>query len=103
MQLFAGLIRLETVKFVCLLKSQADDSAASSQLAGTFWMLRATAAYEAGKRLYKETKYSKALLYMPQVILQLYIDMIRYDIFVNCNWVVTRWQCTFTHKKYTER
>ena len=24
------------------------------------------------------------------------IDMI-YDIFVNCNWVVTRWQYTFTH------
>jgi len=23
-----------------------------------------------------------------------------YDIFVNCNWVVTRWQYTFTHKQY---
>jgi len=22
-----------------------------------------------------------------------------YDVFVNCNWVVTRWQYTFTHKK----
>jgi len=21
-------------------------------------------------------------------------------IFINCNWVVTRWQCTFTHKQY---
>jgi len=27
-------------------------------------------------------------------------DMIWYDIFVNCNWVVTRWQYTFTHKQY---
>ena len=26
-----------------------------------------------------------------------------YDIFVNCNWVVTRWQYTFTHKQYIER
>ena len=25
-----------------------------------------------------------------------------YDIFVNCNWVVTRWQYTFTHKQYIE-
>ena len=25
--------------------------------------------------------------------------MIRYDIFINCNWVVTRWQYTFTHRK----
>ena len=24
-----------------------------------------------------------------------------YDIFINCNWVVTRWQYTFTHKQYT--
>jgi len=23
-----------------------------------------------------------------------------YDIFINCNWVVTRWQYTFTHKQY---
>jgi hypothetical protein len=21
----------------------------------------------------------------------------------NCNWVVTRWQCTFTHKQYIEQ
>ena len=27
----------------------------------------------------------------------------RYDIFVNCNWVVTRWQYTFTHKQYIEQ
>jgi len=25
-------------------------------------------------------------------------DVIVSDIFVTCNWVVTRWQCTFTHK-----
>ena len=30
-------------------------------------------------------------------------DMIWYDIFVNCNWVVTRWQYTFTHKQYIEQ
>ena len=29
-----------------------------------------------------------------------YIDI---DIFVNCNWVVTRWQYTFTHKQYIEQ
>ena len=29
---------------------------------------------------------------------------IGYDIFVNSNWVVTRWQqYTFTHKQYIER
>ena len=26
-----------------------------------------------------------------------------FDIFVNCNWVATGWQYTFTHKQYTER
>ena len=25
------------------------------------------------------------------------------DIFVNCNWVVTRWRYTFTHKQYIEQ
>jgi hypothetical protein len=25
------------------------------------------------------------------------------DIFINCNWVVTRWQYTFTHKHYIEQ
>jgi hypothetical protein len=25
------------------------------------------------------------------------------DIFINCNWVVTRWQYTFTHKQYIEQ
>jgi hypothetical protein len=24
-------------------------------------------------------------------------------IFINCSWVVTRWQYTFTHKQYTEQ
>ena len=39
-----------------------------------------------------------------QVILITYRYMIWYDIFVNCNWVVTRWQqYTFTHKQYIER
>jgi len=28
------------------------------------------------------------------------LNFIWYDIFVNCNWVVTRWQYTFTHKQY---
>jgi hypothetical protein len=25
------------------------------------------------------------------------------DILINCNWVVTRWQYSFTHKQYTEQ
>jgi len=25
------------------------------------------------------------------------------DIFINCNWVVSRWQYTFTHKQYIEQ
>jgi hypothetical protein len=25
-----------------------------------------------------------------------------FDMFVNCNWVETRWQYTFTHTQYTE-
>jgi hypothetical protein len=25
------------------------------------------------------------------------------NIFINCSWVVTRWQYTFTHKQYTEQ
>jgi hypothetical protein len=25
------------------------------------------------------------------------------DIFINCNWVLTRWQYTFTHEHYTEQ
>ena len=33
-----------------------------------------------------------------------HVKMIRYDmiILVNCSWVDTRWQYTFTHKQYTE-
>jgi hypothetical protein len=32
------------------------------------------------------------------------IYRIRYDdIFINCNWVVNRWQYTFTHKQYLEQ
>ena len=30
-------------------------------------------------------------------------NMLPYDIFVNCSWVVTRWQYTFTHKQYIEQ
>jgi hypothetical protein len=30
-------------------------------------------------------------------------NIIIYSIFINCNWVVTRWQHTFTHKQYTEQ
>jgi len=26
-----------------------------------------------------------------------------YDIFINCNWVVNRWQYTFTHKQHIEQ
>jgi len=25
------------------------------------------------------------------------------DIFINCSWVVTQWQYTFTHKQYLEQ
>jgi len=34
-----------------------------------------------------------------------YVTTLRlwYDIFINCNWVVTRWQYTFTHKQYIEQ
>jgi hypothetical protein len=32
---------------------------------------------------------------------QLFTD-IDIDIFINCNWVDTRWQYTLTHKQYTE-
>jgi hypothetical protein len=27
----------------------------------------------------------------------------RYDIFINCNWVVTRWPYTFTRTQYMEK
>jgi hypothetical protein len=33
---------------------------------------------------------------------KLHNRIIDIDIFVNCNWVDTRWQYTFTHKQYTE-
>jgi hypothetical protein len=29
-------------------------------------------------------------------------NIIDIDIFMNCSWVDTRWQYTFTHKQYTE-
>jgi len=28
---------------------------------------------------------------------------LKYDIFINCRWDVTRWQYTFTHKQYLEQ
>jgi len=36
-----------------------------------------------------------------QAELNTFID-IDIDIFINCSWVVTRWQYTFTHKQYIE-
>ena len=35
------------------------------------------------------------------ILLNGYIDI--FDIFINCNWVVTLWQYTFTHKQYIEQ
>jgi hypothetical protein len=32
-----------------------------------------------------------------------FYDKIRYDIFINCNYVVTWWQYTFTHEHYIEQ
>jgi hypothetical protein len=29
--------------------------------------------------------------------------LIWYGIFINCSWVVTQWQYTFTHKQYIEQ
>jgi len=31
------------------------------------------------------------------------LDGLLDDIFINCSWVVTRWQYTFTHKQYIEQ
>jgi len=31
------------------------------------------------------------------------VVIIDIDIFINCNWVVTRWQYTFAHKQYIEQ
>jgi hypothetical protein len=39
-----------------------------------------------GKRIIKVTERKKQMM-----------------IYFNCNWVVTRWQCTFTHKQYIEQ
>jgi len=40
---------------------------------------------------------------MHSVIRVIDVKILIYNIFVNCNWVVTRWQqYTFTHKKYIE-
>jgi hypothetical protein len=40
----------------------------------------------------------------PHIILFIF-SMIWFEIwyiYINCNWIVTRWQCTFTHKQYRE-
>jgi hypothetical protein len=31
------------------------------------------------------------------------LDLMIYDIFINCSWIVTRWQYTFTQKQYIEQ
>jgi hypothetical protein len=41
-----------------------------SRLEVTLWMLRATAAYEAGTRLHKEMKHSEDLLYSEVVLVR---------------------------------
>jgi hypothetical protein len=33
----------------------------------------------------------------------LFEHFVWYNMFINCNWVVTRWQYTFTHKQYIEQ
>ena len=41
--------------------------------------------------------------YMSNSCCYLLLSGIWYDIFINCNWVVTPWQYTFTHKQYIEQ
>jgi len=38
------------------------------------------------------------IMIMSQLIINTYVSLI--DIFVNCNWVNTRWQWYSTHNKY---
>ena len=54
--------------------------------------MQAAADYEYPNRLSGTT-----LLPPQQTVLQ------NFCIFVNCNWVFTRWQHTFTHKQYIEQ
>ena len=49
--------------------------------------------------LKKTCKYPFSFTYIVVEALSLF-DI---DIFINCSWVVTRWQYTFTHKQYTEQ
>ena len=30
-------------------------------------------------------------------------NIFKFDIFINCNWVITRWQYTFKHKQHVEQ
>jgi len=46
--------------------------------------------------LYFEHKYENCALYLSHRTCDI-------DIFINCKWVVTRWQYTPTHKQYTEQ
>ena len=50
-----------------------------------------------------ETGNGSFLIGYRVIVLGLRSLYITYDMFVNCNWVVTRWQYTFTHKQYIEQ
>jgi hypothetical protein len=41
-------------------------------------------------------------MYLQNISIDMGIIDIDIDIFVNSNWVDTRWQYTFTHKQYRE-
>jgi hypothetical protein len=62
------------------------------------------------KELSETKKYFLNLHVLPTVCDTVYWATARnvtvrqfYDILINCIWVVTRWQYTFTHKKYIEQ
>jgi hypothetical protein len=44
-----------------------------------------------------------ACLFLCLIIPGLSAAQMIYDIFINCNWVVARWQYTFTPKQYIEQ
>jgi hypothetical protein len=41
--------------------------------------------------------------YVPSSFWSILWRLFWYDIYVNCSWVVSRWQYTFTHKQYIEQ
>ena len=43
-----------------------------------------------------------SILCMYVCMYDIFIIYLLYDIFINCSWVVTRWQYTFTHKQYRQ-